>query len=249
MQRRAFLIAAGLIGGGYAAVQVLPQLWSSRFQFEPIPHLPGFRRIGGGDISRARSPLIGLETAPGRASAGSEEAVDVCDALFGARGTFGGVRLAYFSDFNCPICRVMSEELIDLEASMDGALRLTWRELPILGDRSMRAARAAIAAGRQDAYLPAHRRLMRSRFEVTPAYLRSLADGLEIEWDRFYSDYESASAMAEIETSLSVARLFGFYGTPGIVVERTAALGYLNADTIRDLTVLEQAAAGMAPCA
>jgi hypothetical protein len=167
MRRRQFLAAIGLVGVGYGVWRASSQFWSPTFEFEPIPHLPGFRRIIAGDISRGRSPFLGLEKVgkSENASAQDHAAFDLCGALFGGtQRSPGVVRLAYFSDFNCPICRVMSEELIKLDEATDNGIRVIWRELPLLGEQSVRAARAAIAAGRQGKYVAAHRRLMRSRW-------------------------------------------------------------------------------------
>ena len=251
MRRRTFLTAVGLGAAGYAAWQAASRIWTPSFEFEPIPHLPGFRRLAAGEVSRGRSPFVGLENvdAPEGASTQHQAASDLCAELFGDMTRSDGVvRLAYFSDFNCPICRVMSEDLVRLDVAMDGVVRVIWRELPLLGEQSVLAARAAIAAGRQGAYVAAHRRLMRSRFQVTPAYLRSLADGLGLEWVEFQADFESAATLEEIARSLKAASLLGFYGTPGIVIERTAALGYLDVAQVTALIALERNEADDAPC-
>lgn len=251
MRRRNILMTVSLGAAGLIAWQGLSRLRTPRFEFEPIPHLPGFRRIAAGDVSLGRSPFVGLERKGPLpiGSASGREAFDLCAALFGAEPRDQGVvRLAYFSDFNCPICRVMSEELVDLEADLGGAIRVIWRELPLLGEQSEIAARAAIAAGRQGMYAAAHRRLMRSRFQITPPYLRSLADRLGLDWARFQADFESASTRKEIGRSLRAAELLGFHGTPGIVVERTAALGYLEKEQLAALAAIERNKPDGAPC-
>ncbi len=83
---------------------------------------------------------------------------------------------------------------------------------------------------------------------MTPAYLRSLADGLGIDWAQFVADFESESTLEEIAVTLKAAKLLGFYGTPGIVVERTAALGYLDSEQVSALAALESEEVNDASC-
>jgi len=46
--------------------------------------------------------------------------------------------------------------------------------------------------------------------------------------------------------SRALGRLFGFYGTPGIVVERSAALGYVGDGLLDQLIAIERGSTG--PC-
>ena len=82
----------------------------------------------------------------------SEELVraDPCSAFFGQR-TSDAVPVAMFSDFACPICRVMDDRLSDLEESDPGTFHIVRHQLPLLGVASATASRAVLAADLQGA--------------------------------------------------------------------------------------------------
>ena len=249
MNRRALLIGAGSIGLAYLGMRQLTSLFRPPPQFEAITTLPGFRRIAGGDVSRGSRLLAGLGTEADVALAEAVAAVrlDICAALFAtAPATPGVVRIAYFSDFNCPYCRVLSAELADRERNADGAVHIVWHELPLLGGDSVIAAQAAVAARRQGAYAAVHERLMRSSFQVTPEYLKAMSESVDIDADRLLRDMRGDDVHREILASMALGQLFGFYGTPGIVIERTSALGYVGDGLLDELIAIERGSVG--PC-
>ena len=220
--RRGLLIAAGAalaIWGGGAAFRWLD---ARRFDFEPIPDLPGFRRTGGGAVTSGAlsDPLIGLDT--GRPPVPRIETDRICPALFRDR-TPGTVPVASFSDYYCPYCRVLTRELAAREAA--GRITVTWHELPLLGDASRLAARAAMAADRQGGYAAFHARLMRAQFQPNPAYLADLSASAGLDPDRLLADMADPAIDTQLALSAGVAARFGFHGTPALVIGRTAVLG------------------------
>jgi hypothetical protein len=148
--------------------------------FAEIPGLPGFRFLDGGSVSAPlRDPFAGLR-APGDPPQPEPLARDeLCAALFGPEPLPPGtVPVASFSDYYCPYCRDLT---VRLAARADPALRLTWHELPLLGDASEAAARAALAADLQGAYAAFQARLLRATFQPTDAYLADLAVSLGLD--------------------------------------------------------------------
>jgi protein-disulfide isomerase len=73
----------------------------------------------------------------------------------------GGVSVVEFFDYNCPYCRKVAATMIELEAN-DPALRIVYKEFPILGPHSEFAAQAALASRKQGKYIPFHRALMQA---------------------------------------------------------------------------------------
>ncbi|TNY46951.1 DsbA family protein, partial [Streptococcus pyogenes] len=63
----------------------------------------------------------------------------------------GDVTVVEFFDYNCPYCRRVKPEVRPLIED-DPNIRLVYREWPILGDGSVFAAKAALAARKQDKY-------------------------------------------------------------------------------------------------
>lgn len=203
--------------------------------FEPLDDPPGFRRMTAGQISRgAGNPLIGIGESAPRPPHLPDAAL--CGALFADRRP-GTLPVASFSDYFCPYCRVLTEELAKRETQ--GRITVTWHELPLLSPLSEPAARAALAASLQGAYPAFHARLMRSRVAAEPAYLRTLADSAGLDGDRLIADMEGAEVSERLRTARQLADRFRLYGTPALVVGRTLVLGSITPRLLDRLIELE----------
>lgn len=237
--RRGFLIGAGAVAAAYIGLR-----WNNTrpksVDYEQIGELPGFRRVAGGEVSTAAfNPLVGLD-APDDPVAPIPLA-DLCGALF-AEGTGPGVPVAFFTDYFCPYCRVMSRYLADSKAR--GDIALTVHETPILTDASEAAARAALAAERQGAYDIFNRRLMRSSFVPDTGYLTTLAEGAGLDAPRLLREMEGEVVSAQLKVSQAVAARFGFFATPSMVIGRTVVVGSLSEARLAQLVAAEAADPG-----
>ncbi|MGR3542243.1 MAG: DsbA family protein [Hasllibacter sp.] len=247
--RRRLLVGALAAAGGYAVLgHGLPALMASRrgIEFAPLDRPAGFRRIAGGARSTgAFDPFAGLDGPAGGRGRGDGDGIgaELCATLFaGWPGAAAGVPIASFSDYNCPICRVTTRRLAGLREVEEGRAHLTWHELPILGETSLLAARAALAADRQGAYAAFHDRLLRSPFEPTRGYLAAVADDLGLDAGRLAADMASDAVEERIGDALALRDLFGFAGTPAIVVGRTVVEGDVDARTLSRLIAIEREA-------
>ena len=208
-----------------------------------MPGLPGFRRIAGGDVSAGGDPaLLGLS---------SQERPEIdagtfCAGLFVTEVPPGAVPVAYFSDSRCAFCRVMSPMLKQMEER--GEIAVTWHEFPILSEASEVAARAALAARQQGAYVIFHQRLMGTPFLPNAAYLRAIAADAGIDAHRLMKDMETPVVDRQLATTAALARRLGFYGTPGLVIGRTVVLGQLDDTGLRRLVMAERAESAPGPC-
>lgn len=236
------------VAAGVISVWNLPRLLSGlhgpRFDFAPLADPPGFRRLAGGATSGRIDPFAGLSAPPASDGAITPDAVraDLCGVLFGAAPPPGVVPIASFSDYYCPYCRVLTERLTALEADPAAGVRLSWHEWPLLGEVSEVAARAALAAERQGAYVAFQKAPMRGGFVPTAAFLESLAARLGVDPERMAADMGSAAVSTEIADTRALARLFGFPGTPALVVGRTVVEGVIDDATLRGLVKVERKA-------
>lgn len=211
-------------------------------EFTPVDDPVGFRRFGSGAVSTGFDPFAGLGSSPAAESAVASVRAGLCQTLFGAALIPAGtVPIAYFSDFRCPYCRVLGPRLAAIEARSDMAVTVAWHEWPILGDASVNAARAALAARRQGAYQAFHERLISSPFVPTPAYLADLAGRVGLDPARLAADMDSPSVAREIATSRALAGIFQFRGTPGLVVGRTIINGAIDEAALAALIERERA--------
>ena len=238
-----------LVGGGALLALGAARLAGGEapLAFEPHGAVPGFRRIAAGGVSRGAAAgsgaLIGLSEPLDPIAEAAREAVlaDPCVALFGGAVPPGTVPVASFSDYNCPYCRVATEDLAAIEARSGGSVRVRWHELPLLGPGSEVAARAALAADRQGAYPAMHARLMRARLVPTPAYLEEVAIDLGLDASRLLTDMTSPEVEARLDRSAAAADAFGLPGTPAMVVGRTVVVGALGDRALERLIERERA--------
>lgn len=244
-RRRALHLAgaAAAVAAAYGGAGLLRRFTEADLDFDSIPGLPGFRRVAGGALSPGRVALSGIGGTDGLPALDNGA---LCAALFEVPAGDGPVRIAYFSDVRCLYCREISPVLAGMER--EGAARVTWHELPLLGEVSRRAARAMIAARTQGAYAAFHARLMGSPVVPTPPYLRSLAREAGIDPDRLLSDMSTPETDRQLQTSAALAARFGFYGTPSFVIGRTAMTGGATRRRIERLIALETRAPDPPPC-
>ncbi|CUH38565.1 Protein-disulfide isomerase [Jannaschia seosinensis] len=247
--RRDFLVLGAVLSGGYLAVRTGVSLLQREVElaFDPIGRPAGFRRMAGGATSGGGfDPFVGLGAAtddrPDPAAVAAVEA-DLCASLFnGWTRDSGVVPIASFSDYNCPICRVTTRRLAEADAVLDGTARITWHELPILGETSHLAARAALAADRQGAYMAFHKRLMGNPFRANQAYIDAIAGDLGLDRERFVADMKGSEVASRIARSLALREIFAFPGTPAIVVGRTVIEGDVSEAMFARVIALERRA-------
>ncbi|MDV7142986.1 DsbA family protein [Tropicimonas sp. TH_r6] len=253
IDRRLFLAGLGVAAVGAAAWKYVPRIFEAPLSFEAMADPEGFRKIEGGKRSAAFDPFFGLspdEVDPGEAVTEATVRQDICGALYGGNTVPSGVvRIASFSDYYCPYCRVQTQKLARLEENSSGGIEVVWHELPLLGETSDMAAKAALAAKRQGAYVLFHKRLMKSAFRPTPEYLRLLSKDIGIDHDQMAADMASASVEEELRTSAALARIFAFVGTPALVVGKTVIQGQISDRTIERLIELEREEGVSATCA
>lgn len=247
-KKRQTLLALGSIAVAYVAIRNAPALLPERLVLEPLETPDGFRIYRAGESSSAFNAFAGLEsaeeaaqTAARREAAQSRVERDICGALYGELSLKSGqIPLASFSDYYCPFCRVQTKRLAELVKSKPDEVAVAWHELPLLGEASDKAARAALAAKRQGAYVAFHDRLMRSAFRASDAYLADLARNIGVDHAQLVADMESSETTQELDDSAALSRIFAFVGTPALVIGRTVIQGQVSDKMIAEIIDLER---------
>lgn len=143
----------------------------------------------------------------------------------------GDVAVIEFFDYNCPYCRRAKPILSEL-MSDDPGVRVVGREWPILGEGSVFAARAALAARAQDLYEPFHWALMGMAGRAERGSVLRIAEEVGLDVERLLTDMEAPEIDAHIAESMRLADLLGFSGTPSFVVGETLLPGLVDAETL-----------------
>lgn len=131
--------------------------------------------------------------------------------------TQSGAVIVEFFDYNCPYCKRAAADVKALLAA-DDDVRVVYREWPILGDGSVFAARAALAARAQGKYDEMHWALMEMRGRAEEASVLAAARSIGLDVDQLVADMNSEDVSAHIETSSGLAQSLGFTGTPAFVI-------------------------------
>lgn len=146
----------------------------------------------------------------------------------------GDVTLVEFFDYRCGYCKRALAPMKALLAG-DARLRVVWKEFPILGPVSRFAARAAMAAARQDRYLDFHLALMGAPEKLTEASVMGIAERLGIDVERLRRDMEDPAIGAYLDETNRLARDLGITGTPAFVIGETVVPGAVGLARLKAL--------------
>jgi protein-disulfide isomerase len=152
----------------------------------------------------------------------------------------GDVTLVEFFDYRCAYCRRVVSSMRAL-LDEDRALRMVFKELPVLGPDSVRAARAALASRRQDGYVPFHFALMTTD-DLSLAGIRAAAEAVGLDPDRLEADMAAPEVIAAIEANYALANELGIEGTPAFVIGDQLIPGAVDKARLEQL--IDQARSG-----
>jgi protein-disulfide isomerase len=148
----------------------------------------------------------------------------------------GDVTVVEFFDYRCPYCKAAHERVKQVVAK-DGKVRLVLKEFPILGPESVFAARAALAAHRQDPkkYYALHDALLSAKERLTDALTLKIAGDAGFDVERIKKDMGSPEISRILEAVAELAEELGVSGTPAFVVGEMLAPGAVDAATLEKL--------------
>ena len=215
----------------YFLFAILPP---AKLEFHDRAFPQGFRDLVLENSSSQFDPLFGLK----QNSTSKLDAREVCDALFRDTNspTVGNrdsqIQIVAFLDYRCPYCKKLTAIISKMQADN---VRFVYKEWPILGNSSVLAARAALAADKQGKYLAFHTRLMNSRLIPTAPYIEEIAVELGMNYLQLRTDMNSASITLAIQQTSALASALGLIGTPTLVVGRTIVQGEITRSQLERL--------------
>ncbi len=152
----------------------------------------------------------------------------------------GDVTIVEFFDYRCPYCKAVAADLAKA-VQTDGKVRLVYKEFPILGPASIVAAKAALAAARQDKYLAFHDKLIGFKGSLDDATVFSLAGDAGLDLPRLKADMEKPEIKAIIDRNYRLADKLNIQGTPAFIIGGEMLPGAASYD---DLTAAFKRARG-----
>lgn len=228
-----------------AGIPRIMTLWPAKMNYREIAGLAPFRELETmGTLSTGNVLTLGMDGAktpdPAREAIVAAVRADPCTALFGTQ-TDQRLPVAFFSDFNCPNCRILEAILNGYDAENPGVLRIVHHELPLLGAASTIASQAVLAADLQGGYAVMHDRLVRARLVTDLNYVIKMAESVGLDGTRLVSDMQTPQIAAALDKAKAIAAVFGFYGTPATVIGHTVFLGAIPEADLRQIIAFELA--------
>lgn len=163
------------------------------------------------------------------------------------------VVIVEFSDFQCGFCgRFYEETLPRIRETYPDQVKFVYRDFPIFGEDSARAAMAAECAHEQDTFWGMHDRIFEIHNEesapaLTQETLVSFAGELGLDTEAFATCLESERYLDEVVNDYQTAVSYGFQGTPGFVINGVVyAFGAQPFETFQAIIDRELEAAGSA---
>lgn len=129
----------------------------------------------------------------------------------------GDVTVVEFFDYNCGYCRRALPHILKLIEN-DKNVKVVFKELPIFGEKSEGAARAAIAAKKQGKYLEMHSALFEKPGGNDLAKALRVAKTIGLDVAQLKKDMKDPSVQAEIDQAKDLADKLGIQGTPFYLV-------------------------------
>lgn len=146
----------------------------------------------------------------------------------------GDVTLVEFFDYQCGYCKRLFPSLVEV---MDGdqMLRVVFKELPILGPASTFAARAALAAQKQDKYMEFHSALMDLRGQLSEAAVMKTAREIGLDPVQLSADMRDPGIQEHLDRNRQIAEAIGVTGTPAMVVGTQLIPGALDKNGLKQI--------------
>lgn len=129
------------------------------------------------------------------------------------------VTIAIFSDFECPYCGRAHPVIQEVLREMEGDVRVVFFHYPLPAHpHAAPAARAAVAAERQDHFWEMHDILFDHQLQLTDEDLERYATEIGLDMEQFHADIASPEVQARIDADRDVGREVEITGTPTMFV-------------------------------
>lgn len=144
------------------------------------------------------------------------------------------VTLVEFFDYNCGYCKVAYKDVNRL-LEEDKKLKVVMYELPILAPSSLTAARASLAAMKQNKYWELHGALISNRGNLTEEKIFALATSVGLDIAQLRIDMTSKEVEQGLIDSARLAEELKINGTPAFIIGGQLIPGAIGYDHMAGL--------------
>jgi protein-disulfide isomerase len=138
------------------------------------------------------------------------------------RGDAGAAVILEYGDYECPYSRMAFRAIERVEQERSGGVRFAFRHFPLtqIHPHALAASAAAEAAARQERFWEMHELLFHRQKALEDEDLRSYANELGLDLDRFDRDRVDAEVIARIARDVESGEASGVvHGTPTLFID------------------------------
>jgi protein-disulfide isomerase len=244
-------LAVGAMAAGYS-VRAAEPLFDDA-QKEELHGIIRDYLVNNPDVIREAMEALQAQEEAAQATLVQDTVRQNADALFRSEydvvigNPEGNLTMVEFFDYNCGYCKRSLDDVVAL-VETDPEIKFVLKEFPILGEGSVFAARAAIAARKQGKYWELHQAMMRERGTNDEAQVVRLAADLGLDVERLRADMEADEVDLTIQQNYSLAEAMGIQGTPAFLVDDRLIPGALGLEGLRTQIAEERAAGTCVAC-
>ena len=146
----------------------------------------------------------------------------------------GDITVVEFFDYRCGYCKKAAGAVTQLQKE-DRRVRVIYKDLPILGEASELAAKAALASKAQGKHQAFHEALLASKGEMSKESILSTAVEVGLDRKRLEADMASPEWQTVVDRNRALAKNLGINGTPGFIVGTELVPGALDLNGLKEL--------------
>lgn len=147
----------------------------------------------------------------------------------------GTQSLVVFMDPYCGYCKKFHAELEKL-LKTNKDVKITFKDIPIMGPDSVLAIKAMLAAKKQDKYEQLQNAVFSADKHLNKRQLIKVATSLGIDTKKLEADMKDKAVQAQIDQSLELAKALGINGTPTLIVgESKVVPGYVDTEELNKM--------------
>ena len=146
----------------------------------------------------------------------------------------GKVTIVEFFDYRCVHCRRVASTIDQIMRS-NASVRVVYKNFPVLGEPSVLAARAAVAAQQQGGWPKLHRAMLSFEGDFTTETILALGASVGLDSAKLKTDMMSPATNEALQANLTLAAALGVDVTPTFVIGERVIRGALSAEAFQAL--------------
>lgn len=142
--------------------------------------------------------------------------------------------LTEFIDYNCGYCKKTLSTITTLLKEVTD-IKIVFVDYPILSETSELAARAVLAAEKQQKYFDYHSILLKNKKPITQDFLINSARSLNLNLKIFKKDLESEDIKNKIKLNIKLAQSLKIRGTPTFIIGNNILPGAYDYTRLKEI--------------